>query len=61
MASPGPSLRRAAGRGAHNGVAAVRAKTIKRLELVAGTALERDGPTAEPIKTSGPPEQIAGQ
>jgi hypothetical protein len=25
----------------------------QQLELVAGTALERDGPTAEPIKTSG--------
>jgi hypothetical protein len=24
----------------------------QQLELVAGTALERDGPTAEPIKTS---------
>jgi hypothetical protein len=33
-------------------LAAVRAKTIKRLELVAGTALEGNGATAEPIKTS---------
>jgi len=33
-------------------LAAVRAKTIKRLELVAGTELERDGATIEPIKTS---------
>jgi hypothetical protein len=32
--------------------AAVRGNTIKQLELVAGTALERDRPTAEPIKTS---------
>jgi hypothetical protein len=30
----------------------VRAKTIKRLELVAGTELEDNGATAEPIKTS---------
>jgi hypothetical protein len=35
--------------GAHNGVAAVRAKTIKRLELLADTALEHDGQ----IKISG--------
>jgi hypothetical protein len=33
-------------------LAAVRAKIIKRLELVAGTALEGNGATAEPIKTS---------
>jgi hypothetical protein len=33
-------------------LAAVRAKTIKRLELVAGTELEDNGATAEPIKTS---------
>ena len=33
-------------------LAAVRAKTIKRLELVAGTELERDGAATEPIKTS---------
>ena len=33
-------------------LAAVRAKTIKRLELVAGTALEGNGATVEPIKTS---------
>jgi hypothetical protein len=33
-------------------LAAVRAKTIKRLELVAGTALEGNGATAEPSKTS---------
>jgi hypothetical protein len=39
--------------GAHNGVAAVRAKTIKRLELLADTALEHDGQLPEPIKISG--------
>jgi hypothetical protein len=33
-------------------LAAVRAKIIKRLELVAGTELEDNGATAEPIKTS---------
>jgi hypothetical protein len=33
-------------------LAAVRAKTIKQLELVAGTELEDNGATAEPIKTS---------
>ena len=31
----------------------VRAKTIKRLELVAGTGLEGNSATAEPTKTSG--------
>ena len=33
-------------------LAAVRAKTIKRLELVAGTELERNGAATEAIKTS---------
>jgi hypothetical protein len=33
-------------------LAAVRAKTIKRLDLVAGTELERNGAATEAIKTS---------
>jgi hypothetical protein len=49
VASPGPSLRRAAGRGAHNGVAAVRAKTIKRLELLAVSSRMAATPAQEEI------------
>jgi hypothetical protein len=51
--SPHIAVTRSPASSARRGASVVRGKTIKQLELVAGTALERDGPTAEPIKTSG--------